>query len=799
MLPSRCSRSGRYVGEIMNEKGWHLSVSAALCHETIYRAGTQFPPKHDSRITTGNREFTSLPTQGMKPGEEVGMGSDNQSRAHHTRDREADMSIAEFGLRPQESLMSFLPNMRMAQSPTESQTLAKQYEALSRFSISLASLTPEELSRNVAALLRPLLDFDFLDVVVFKHGTSEVLWHSVGAGQFAPPDVPVEETTFWWVHQQQQPLCIADWKLDQRFAVRREALKRTGIEYRSLCRLPLRTPQGPLGVFSIASSRPHDYSNEEVRFLSLVADQVALAIFHALSRERSQRAQSELEVQSARLKVLGVLTNGVMANLPVNDLLREVTVGIRRVIPSDLAMVGLLDSEGDRVGVSACDMAEDNMLAKEAVDVLGEMFGARVFCSGKPWVGSSEESDQLDAEGDSKWAVAGFRNSCVVPLAGRDRMLGILALGKHEDAAYTHDEIDFLLHVSSQVAVAVENALVWGELRKLKDNFTEERVCLEDEIRSELNFEEIVGRSSALQRVLRQVEVVAPTDSGVMIQGETGTGKELIARAIHNLSSRRDRPFIKLNCAAIPSGLLESELFGHEKGAFTGAIMRKAGRFEVADQGTLFLDEVGDIPLELQPKLLRVLQEREFERLGSTRTQQVDVRVIAATHRDLKQMCEEGKFRHDLYYRLHVFPLQVPPLRDRREDIPILVRHYVDKYARRMNRHIETIPSYAMEIFANYSWPGNVRELQNFIERAVILSPGSVLRPPLAELKQASLPSPNPKLSTAEEAERDRVLQAIRASNWVIGGPNGAAARLGMKRTTLAYRIRKLNIPVRPQ
>ena len=456
------------------------------------------------------------------------------------------MSIAEFGLRPQESLMSFLPNMRMAQPPTESETLAKQYEALSRLSVSLASMTLEELSRNLASLLRPLLDFDFLDVIVFKQGTSEVLWHSVGAGQFAPPDVPVEETTFWWVHQQQQPLCIADWKLDQRFAVRREALKRTGIEYRSLCRLPLRTPQGPLGVFSIASSRPHNYSDAEVRFLSLAADQVALAIFHASNRERSQRAQSELDVQSARLKLLGELTNGVMANLPVNELLSEVTAGIRRVIPSDLAMVGLLDSEGERVGVSACDMAEDNMLAKEAVDVLGEMFGARVFCSGKPWVGNSEESDQVDADGDPKWAVAGFRNSCVVPLAGRDRMLGILALGKHEDTAYTHDEIDYLLQVSSQVAVAVENALVYGELRKLKDNFSEERVCLEDEIRNELNFEEIVGRSSALQRVLRQVEVVAPTDSGVMIQGETGTGKELIARAIHNLSSRRDQPFIKL-------------------------------------------------------------------------------------------------------------------------------------------------------------------------------------------------------------------------------------------------------------
>ena len=419
----------------------------------------------------------------------------------------------------------------------------------------------------------------------------------------------------------------------------------------------------PNGDIMNADTYAEDQINPIAGFAGIVGQSSAL-------REVLQqvRTQSELGVQSARLKLLSDLTDGVMANLKVNDLLREVTVGIRRVIPSDFALLGLLESESGRVCVTACDMAEDTMLAKEAVDSLGEMFGTRIFSTGKPWIGNSEQFDQVDAEVDPQWAVAGFRNSCVVPLAGRDRMLGILALGKHEDTAYTRDEIDFLLQVSSQVAVAVENALVYGELRKLKDNFSEERVYLQDETRSDLKFEEIVGSSAALQRVLRQVEVVAPTDSGVLIQGETGTGKELIARAIHNLSSRRDRPFVKLNCAAIPSGLLESELFGHEKGAFTGAIMRKAGRFEVADKGTLFLDEVGDIPLELQPKLLRVLQEHEFERLGSTRTQQVDVRVIAATHRDLRQMGEEGTFRTDLFYRLHVFPLSVPPLRDRRED-----------------------------------------------------------------------------------------------------------------------------------
>jgi formate hydrogenlyase transcriptional activator len=323
-------------------------------------------------------------------------------------------------------------------------------------------------------------------------------------------------------------------------------------------------------------------------------------------------------------------------------------------------------------------------------------------------------------------------------------------------------------------------------------------LSVEDEVRNELHFEGIVGRSAALQSVFRQVEVVAPTDSGVLILGETGTGKELIARAIHNLSARRDRPFIKLNCAAIPSGLLESELFGHERGAFTGAIMRKAGRFEVADKGTVFLDEVGDIPLELQPKLLRVLQEHEFERLGSSRTQQVDVRLVAATHRDLKHMVEDGKFRSDLYYRLHVFPVSLPPLRERREDIPLLVRHFVDEYARRMNRRIETIPPQAIEALRSYSWPGNVRELQNFIERTVILSPGSVLRAPLDELRQAGVQTLSSELNTLEDMERVHVLRAVRASNWKIGGPNGAAVRLGMKRTTLAYRIRKLNIPLRP-
>jgi formate hydrogenlyase transcriptional activator len=510
--------------------------------------------------------------------------------------------------------------------------------------------------------------------------------------------------------------------------------------------------------------------------------------------------QSQLDLMTARLRLVLDLTNNIVAHMELNDVLTEATIGARRLMQSDFAMVGLLDSESGRLRVNAFEFADDTMLDAEAVNSFGERLAAHVFSTGKPWAGlSTDLVVDIDLTDDLKWALVGIKSGCILPLVTRDRVLGILALGHRKEAAYTQDEVDFLRQLSGQLTIAVENSLVLAELRKLKDNCGEESVWLEGEIRSELNFEEIVGRSGALQRVLRQVEVVAPTDSGVLVQGETGTGKELIARAIHNLSARRDRPFVKLNCAAIPSGLLESELFGHEKGAFTGAIMRKAGRFEVADKGTLFLDEVGDIPLELQPKLLRVLQEHEFERLGSTRTQQVDVRVVAATHRDLKQMVEDSEFRSDLFYRLHVFPLPVPALRDRREDIPMLVRHYVDKYARRMNRRIETIPSQAMEVFASYPWPGNVRELQNFIERAVILSPGTTLRPPLAELQQSMMQSRTSKLSTLEEAEREHVLRAMRESNWIIGGPNGAATRLGMKRTTLAYRIRKLKIPCRPE
>jgi formate hydrogenlyase transcriptional activator len=387
----------------------------------------------------------------------------------------------------------------------------------------------------------------------------------------------------------------------------------------------------------------------------------------------------------------------------------------------------------------------------------------------------------------------GLESVCCVPLIRGDRVLGTLNVASRRDHAFTPDDLDLLNHVGNQVAIAIENALAYRQIAELKNKLAEEKLYLEDEIRTQYNFEEIIGESAALKRILNQVETVAPTGSTVLIQGETGTGKELIARAIHSLSDRHERTFVKINCAAIPTGLLESELFGHEKGAFTGAISQKIGRFELAHGGTLFLDEVGDIPLEIQPKLLRVLQEQEFERLGATRTLRVDVRIVAATNRDLSKMVEERQFRSDLYYRLNVFPIVVPPLRERPEDIPILVRYFAQRLARRMNKHIETIPSEAMRALTLYPWPGNIRELENFIERAVILSKGSKLEIPLSELKNSEEVSSAETL-TLEEAERRHILQALDETKWVIGGPRGAAARLGMKRTTLHSRMQKLGI-----
>jgi formate hydrogenlyase transcriptional activator len=467
-------------------------------------------------------------------------------------------------------------------------------------------------------------------------------------------------------------------------------------------------------------------------------------------------------------------------------------MSIRTGIRCDGVCISLASPEGGELQVYTLDFPGEAEFQESTTIPFSGTISEHVFQTAKPWFGSCEEArahfpGQLLLPQDS-------RSGCMLPIPGRKSVVGTLGFVRGEDS-FNQDEIGFLMQISNQIGIAVENALAYQQIRELKEKLGQENVYLQDEIRNETNFEEIVGTSTALRRVLAKVETVAPTDSTVLIYGETGTGKELIARAIHNLSPRHANALVKLNCAAIPTGLLESELFGHEKGAFTGAISQRIGRFELANRGTVFLDEVGEIPLELQTKLLRVLQEREFERLGSTRTIRTDARLIAATNRDLAEMVEDQRFRSDLFYRLNVFPVHVPALRERQEDIPLLVRHFVQHFARRMNRVIDTIPSETMSALVRYPWPGNIRELQNLIERAVILSSGPVLRVPLNDLpNRAPVGSTKGRPQTLEEAERAHILAALKETKWLIAGPNGAAARLGMNRSTVQFRMKKLGI-----
>jgi formate hydrogenlyase transcriptional activator len=498
------------------------------------------------------------------------------------------------------------------------------------------------------------------------------------------------------------------------------------------------------------------------------------------------------------------LTNHVVSNLEFRDLLRAAATSTRRVMGCDGVGITLPDADNTHLRIYAMDFPfSDESVHEESLVPMDEDVSGVVYRTGKPWCGSVLEARRLGMKDTAQVEVG---TVCVLPLVSRGRVLGIFGVVKYQDNAFTGDDIEFLSQIGNQVAIAVENACAFGEIRELKDQLSKEKLYLEDEIRTELNFAQIIGNSSSLRRVLKHVETVAPTDSTVLIYGETGTGKELIARAIHDLSPRRAKPFVKLNCAAIPTGLLESELFGHEKGAFTGAIAQRIGRFEVANGGTIFLDEIGEVPLELQTKLLRVLQEREFERLGSSRTLRTDARLIAATNRDLEAMVSEQKFRSDLFFRVNVFPVHVPPLRERQGDIPLLVRHFTQQFSRRMNKVIETIPSAAMDALSRYHWPGNIRELQNVIERAVIISTSPALSVDVTDLKFSKASHPeeraaalNSKTNGAlrdvlKETERQQILRALTQCNWIVAGPNGAAERLGMKRSTLRLRMHKLGI-----
>ncbi len=533
----------------------------------------------------------------------------------------------------------------------------------------------------------------------------------------------------------------------------------------------------------------HAYPEEEVRFLRLLAGQVGLAVDAAVNFYLSQRAQD-------RLRLILNLTNQVVSNLEFTELLRTTSANVRRVMQADAAAIMLPGADGAHLRVHALDFPDSRGIFTEGslVPVANTMPGD-AFRTGNPIVINRLDPAEIPEEMYRKAKAEGLNSFCDVPLVSRQRVLGILAVARHEENTFDKEEVAFLSQVANQVAIAVENSLSYGEIAELKDKLAQEKLYLEDEIRGEMDFEGIVGQSSALRHVLQLVETVAPSDSTVLLLGETGTGKELIARAIHDRSRRKDRTFVKLNCAAIPTGLLESELFGHERGAFTGAITQKVGRLELADQGSLFLDEVGDIPLEIQPKLLRALQEREFERLGSTRTKKVDVRLVAATNRDLEKMIEAREFRSDLYYRLNVFPIRIPPLRERPEDIPLLVRYFAQKYGRRMEKQIESVPAATMKKLSTWHWPGNIRELENFVERSVILTQGPALQVPIGELTNNGK-SVAP-VGVRDSGQRDEILRILKATNGRVAGPEGAAARMGIKRTTLISRMKKLGIDSR--
>ncbi|HTS62403.1 MAG TPA: sigma 54-interacting transcriptional regulator [Candidatus Acidoferrales bacterium] len=677
---------------------------------------------------------------------------------------------------------------------------AARYEALIRISNSIrARKEPKELFDLLVQELSRVIPFDA--IAQFDESANKVNWHLGAACQ--PRDHCLaeeehEEPLPRMVYRTQETVLLGTLEGDMRFPAFTRKMRANGL--RSVCAFPLTTAHRRLGSLLIGSTRPNAYSHDEVRFCSLVADQIALATDDAINFQASQQAE-------ARLQLLLDLTNRVVSNLNLREVLREISAQVRRVMHCDGVGIDLPSPEDGRLRIYALDFGDAGSPLEEGYEPPADDTSppVRAFRTGEPVIQLEEELQ------DGPARELGIRAVVHVPMTGHRGTVGVLSLGTRREDAFSQDDLPFLTQVAHQVAIAIENARTFGEVYDQKNQLAMEKLYLEDELRSELKFEDIVGRSEALRRVLEQIETVAPTESTVLIYGETGSGKELIARALHNLSTRKSGAFVKLNCAAIPTGLLESELFGHEKGAFTGAITQRIGRFELANRGTMFLDEIGEIPQELQPKLLRVLQEREFERLGSTRTLRTDARLIAATNRDLEALVKEQKFRPDLYYRLNVFPVRVPALRERPEDIPLLVRHFVQQYSRQIGKTIDAIPADTMSALTRYPWPGNIRELQNVIERAVILTAGPVLAvrsedlrapgdpPATAPLaaRNGVAPAPSGNIREAlEEAERQQILAALENSNWIVAGPEGAAARLGLKRSTLQSRMQKLGIRI---
>ncbi len=665
------------------------------------------------------------------------------------------------------------------------------YEAVLSLARSIAGRTDlEALLSGVRESLRRIVSFDHLGLILHDPDSGDMQGHILnepGNPVITTLQMRVEADPAGWVWMNQQPLML---RLDAETRWP-EFVSRSRIEFglSTLILVPLTAGENRLGAFGFSSVAPYDPSPAEMEFLERVATEFAVAVEGFLSRQAAVRERD-------RLRTLFDITNALVSKLAPEELFSAIGAQLLKLIRHDYSMLTVSNSDSGELDLYALHSTGLPFIdeLKGPFDPSG-MPAAEVLATGKPVVAYATDIERYQSPIFGKFVALGFRSVCSVPLVAPNRTIGTLALCRMTEDTWSGDDIAFLVQVANQIAIAVENSLSYRELAEMKERLATEKLYLEDEIRLDHNIGNMVGQGLAFQSILKSVQIVAPTDSTVLILGETGTGKELVARATHELSPRKKGSFVKVNCAAIPASLLESELFGHEKGSFTGAIAQKIGRFELAHKGTLFLDEIGEMPLELQPKLLRAIQDQEFERVGGTRTIRTDVRFVAATNRDLKAMVDEKEFRADLYYRLHVFPLSVPPLRERREDIPLLTRYFVQKHAQRMGRAIDNIPTSAMEALTRYDWPGNIRELQNVLERSVILTHGNTLQIAMSDLGQTGSSVLSPRGSKASQTtERQAIIKALEDAKGQVGGPDGAAARLGMKRTTLQSRMRKLNI-----
>jgi formate hydrogenlyase transcriptional activator len=651
--------------------------------------------------------------------------------------------------------------------------------------------------QSLRRLLSSVVAFDSVSLSLLSDNGNSVRLIAFDRGSEAyqveiGTEIPHEGSAVGRALDEQKPIYIPDLQAELSKIPQLASRVRLGTPHSAYI-FPISISGKKLGALTFGIAQGEKFSPDDMELMTSVSSHVGVALESAIATDAAETYQRQLARERDRLRLLLEINNQVVTQLDVNELFRSASGSIRKYFANDFTGFWLIDKQSNQLECAILDFPGGkgflaDIPARAVTDQEAEKMRTR---TAEIW--SQQDIDKLRPEVFERLKAESIAAMAVAPLGTPNGPLGLMAMGSKRPNNFGQEDLDILFQISAQISLALDNALAYGRLSASRNRLEDERLYLESEIRAEYNFEDIVGKSPALRKVLDQIEIVAPTGSTVLLHGETGTGKELVARAVHSLSPRRDRTFVRLNCAAIPSGLVESELFGHEKGAFTGALLQKRGRLELADHGTLFLDEIGDISLELQPKLLRALQEQEFERLGSNKTIHVDVRLIAATHRDLSLMIRNNQFREDLFYRLNVFPIEIPPLRERPEDIPLLVHYFVSRLSRRMQKRIKSIPKPAMDALSYAAWPGNVRELENFVERAIILTQGDELNVPLAELKKSSVRNAAP-VSTFQEAERQVIIEALRAASGKISGPGSAAEHLGLKRTTLQNKMRRLNI-----